>query len=56
MNRPAIARTRHLVSVPHLFAGPRFQTHQVAADFAGALIQYIQDPAMMLFWLSELRE
>ena len=26
------------------------------ADFAAVLIRYLQDPAMMLFWLSELRE
>ena len=34
----------------------RYIDGAVAADFAGALIQYIQDPAMMLFWLAELRE
>ena len=34
----------------------RYIDGAVGADFAGALIQYIQDPAMMLFWLSELRE
>jgi pyruvate/2-oxoglutarate dehydrogenase complex dihydrolipoamide acyltransferase (E2) component len=34
----------------------RYIDGAVGADFATTLINYLQDPAMMLFWLSELRE
>jgi pyruvate dehydrogenase E2 component (dihydrolipoamide acetyltransferase) len=33
----------------------RYIDGAVGADFTGTLVQYLQDPALMMFWLSELR-